>query len=98
MKFTIEITEEALEDLEYFDRAARVKILDTIEEQLSYQPLQETRNCKPLRADSRFQWELRIGKYRVFYDVLEQLVIVSVVAVGYKDRNKVYIRDQEVSL
>lgn len=31
MKFTIEITEEAIEDLEYFDKATRVTILDAVE-------------------------------------------------------------------
>lgn len=98
MKFTIEITEEAIEDLEYFDKATRVMILDAIERQLGDQPLQETRNRKPLRPGSQFNWELRIGSYRVFYDVVEATVVVSVVAVGYKDRNKLYIRNREVNL
>ncbi|WNZ26875.1 type II toxin-antitoxin system RelE/ParE family toxin [Leptolyngbya sp. NK1-12] len=98
MQFTIEITEEAIEDLEYFDKATRVMILDAIERQLSDQPLQETRNRKPLRPGSQFNWELRIGSYRVFYDVIEAIVVVSVVAVGYKDRNKLYIRNQEVNV
>ncbi len=98
MKFTLEITEEAIKDLEYFDKAAQVTILDMIEEQLVNQPLLETRNRKPLRPDSQFQWELRIGNYRVFYTVDEETSVVSVVSVGYKERNKLYVRDQEVNL
>lgn len=98
MKFTIEITEEALADLEYFDKATRVTILDAIERQLVYQPLQETRNRKPLRSDPKFNWELRIGNYRVFYDVIDKTVVVSVVSVGYKEHNKLYIRGKEVNL
>lgn len=98
MKFTLEITEEAIEDLEYFDKAARVTILDATEQQLVNQPLQETRNRKPLRPSSQFQWELRIGNYRVFCDVDEETSVVSVVSVGYKERNKLYIRGQEVNL
>ena len=98
MKFTIEITEEALADLEYFDKATRVTILDAIERQLVYQPLQETRNRKPLRADSKFNWELRIGNYRVVYDVIDKTVVVSVVSVGYKEHNKLYIRGKEINL
>jgi mRNA-degrading endonuclease RelE of RelBE toxin-antitoxin system len=101
MQFTLEITEEALEDLEYFDKAAQVTIFDEIERQLAYQPLQETKNRKPLRPGSQFQWELRIGKYRIFYDVIEETEetsLVSVVSVGYKEHNKLYIRDQEVNL
>ncbi|MDJ0621062.1 MAG: type II toxin-antitoxin system RelE/ParE family toxin [Calothrix sp. MO_192.B10] len=98
MKFTIEITEEAIEDLKYFDKAAQVTILDAIERQLVNQPLQETRNRKPLRVDSQFNWELRVGIYRIFYDVIEETVVVSVVAVGHKEHNKLYIRGKEVNL
>ena len=98
MKFNIEITEDAIADLEYFDKATRVTILDAIERQLADQPLQETRNRKPLRPNSKFNWELRVAKYRVFYDVIEETVVVSVVAVGYKEHNKLYIRGQEVNL
>ena len=98
MKFIIEITEDAIADLEYFDKATRVTILDAIERQLAEQPLQETRNRKPLRPNSKFNWELRVAKYRIFYDVIEETVVVSVVAVGYKEHNKLYIRGQEVNL
>ncbi|HBY79418.1 MAG TPA: plasmid stabilization protein ParE, partial [Cyanobacteria bacterium UBA11148] len=63
-----------------------------------HQPLQETRNRKPLRPNSKFNWELRVANYRVFYDVIEETVVVSVVAVGYKEHNKLYIRGQEVNL
>lgn len=36
-------------------------------------PLLETRNRNPLRPNETSQWELRIGKYRVFYDVPKNL-------------------------
>ena len=98
MKFTIEITEEAIEDMQCLDKAACVTIIDAIERQLVDQPLLETRNRKPLRPDSQFGWELRIGNYRVFYDVNEETVTVSVVSVGYKEHNQLYIRGQEVNL
>lgn len=98
MRFRLEITEEAIEDLRFFDRAVRVTVFDAIEQQLINQPLQETRNRKPLRPDSQFGWELRVGKYRVFYDVDEEASVVSVVSVGYKERNQLYIRGQEVNL
>lgn len=76
----------------------RYASLPTGEQQLVNEPLQETRNRKPLRPDSRFGWELRIGKYRVFYDVDEQASVVSIVSVGYEERNQLYIRGQEVNL
>jgi mRNA-degrading endonuclease RelE of RelBE toxin-antitoxin system len=98
MKFTLEITEEAIEDLDYFDKAVQATVLNAIEQQLINQPLQETRNRKPLRPNSRFQWELRVGSYRIFYNVDEETSMVSVISVGYKERSKLYIRGQEVNL
>jgi hypothetical protein len=47
---------------------------------------------------------VRLGKYRVFYDVLEEdgdetiVRIVKVEAVGYKKHNKLYIRGEEFEL
>lgn len=98
MEYVIELTEEALTDLKYLQKSAQVQILDTIEQQLTYQPSTETRNRKPLRPNSRFEWELRISNYRVFYNIIKSKVIVTVIAVGYKKHNKLYIRDQEVIL
>ncbi|NJL40766.1 MAG: hypothetical protein HC899_31525 [Leptolyngbyaceae cyanobacterium SM1_4_3] len=41
---------------------------------------------------------MRVGNYRVFYNVDEEMSVVSVVSVGYKERNKLYIRGQEINL
>lgn len=63
----------------------RRRILDAIETQLSYQPTVATRNRKilldltPAWEANPPIWELRVGSYRVFYDVDE-------------DRNEVYVR------
>ncbi|MBR8829031.1 MAG: type II toxin-antitoxin system RelE/ParE family toxin [Gomphosphaeria aponina SAG 52.96 = DSM 107014] len=92
------MTEEAIGDLSYFEKSAQVTIIDAIEKQLTDQPSQATRNRKPLRPNSRFEWELRVGSYRVFYNISEQKVTVTVISVGYKQGNKVYIRSQEVNL
>jgi mRNA-degrading endonuclease RelE of RelBE toxin-antitoxin system len=51
------------------------EILDKIQEQLSRQPIRETRNKKILEGlqppwkHRQPMWELRVGEYRVFYDV-----------------------------
>ena len=42
-------------------------------------------------------WELRVGKYRVFYQ-LENGAIVKIVAVGYKEHNDLFIRGERVEL
>jgi mRNA-degrading endonuclease RelE of RelBE toxin-antitoxin system len=68
----------------------RRRIAQAIDEQLGSQPTVETRNRK-LLGDPRstFQcappiWELRVGPYRVFYDVDEVAWVVSVRAVREK--------------
>jgi len=85
--YTVEYTEGVLEDLRGLRARDRRRILDTVEEQLAHRPTQETRNkkivvgLKPPWEHEEPVWELRIGKYRVFYDVNaeEERVIVRAV-------------------
>jgi len=44
------------------------------------------------------RWELRVGKYRVFYEVAAETSTVCVGAVGLKVHNVLYIRGEEVAL
>ncbi|NJM41105.1 MAG: addiction module toxin RelE [Anaerolineae bacterium] len=69
--YSIEYTESALDDLKYFRKAERQLILDQIDLQLMYEPTVETTNRKRLRSNELAEWELRIGMFRVFYDVTE---------------------------
>ena len=71
--YSIEYTEEALTDLEYFRKSERQLILDQVDGQLAYEPNVETNNRKRLRPNQVAEWELRVGKYRVFYDVTTQV-------------------------
>jgi len=45
-------------------------------------------------------WELRVQKFRVFYDVLheEDRQVVKIKAVGHKEHNILYIGGREVQL
>ena len=60
-------------------RDARQNILDAIDQQLRFDPQQPTRNRKLLDPNPLAMWEVRIGRYRVFYDVdgVTQLVLVK---------------------
>jgi mRNA-degrading endonuclease RelE of RelBE toxin-antitoxin system len=69
-----------------------------IREQLTDQPLVETKNRKSLRDNPIASWELRIGKYRVFYEVNDPAKRVSVVSIGHKEHNILLIRDEEVQI
>jgi mRNA-degrading endonuclease RelE of RelBE toxin-antitoxin system len=75
----------------------RVTTVAAIEAQLSHEPLIETRNRKRLRPNPLAPWELRVGNIRVFYDV-DEPGIVTVVAIGLKDGNRLYLEGEEIHL
>jgi mRNA-degrading endonuclease RelE of RelBE toxin-antitoxin system len=90
MAYDIELTDLAVQELKAIRVFERRRIVDEVKRQLSHNPLSATRNRKRLEAASpRFQhvppiWELRVGDYRVFYDVDEQGRKVYVRAVRLK--------------
>ena len=43
-------------------------------------------------------WELRVGRYRVFYDIDENAHVVRIIAVGYKEHNDLYIEGKKFEL
>lgn len=96
--FTLDLSDDALEELRQFRKRDSTTILDEIERQLTYQPHVETRNRKPLRAHPLGEWELRIDKFRVFYDIDTENETVLVKAVGVKIGNKLFIRGKEFPL
>lgn len=74
-------------------------VLDAVDDQLIHQPTVETRNRKPMRPNPLAPWELRIGNLRVYYDVKEEPEpVVSVQAVGIKQRNQVRIGREVIDL
>jgi mRNA-degrading endonuclease RelE of RelBE toxin-antitoxin system len=97
-KFHIDFTEEARIDLKWFSASERKMIIDEIKRQLSDQPAVGTRNRKMLRDNPLARWELRVGKFRVFYEVREGDLTVTVGAVGSKRHNRLFIRGGEVRL
>ena len=96
--FEIRFTPEAIEDIRSFRRHERKRIIDQTEIQLKHQPAEETRNRKRLRPNQIAEWELRIDKFRVFYDVDEQEQLVKVEAVGYKEGGVLFIHGEEYEL
>lgn len=96
--YEIEYTRDAFEDLSDFKKYEQQIIVSAIEEQLTWQPILETRNRKPLRYNEMSQWELRIGKYRVFYDVDMAANSVTIKAVGEKRHNQLFIRGRKFKL
>lgn len=94
----IRYTPEALEDLKALKKFEQKEVLEGVETQLKHEPTVETRNRKRLRPNDVAEWELRIGKFRVFYDVDKQVKIVKVEAIGYKAGSKLFIHGEEYEL
>jgi len=97
-KYKIELTERAVRQLELFAKPVRDLILDGVRLQLLDQPSVETKSRKLLRENVLSDWELRVRKYRVFYDIDENEKIVRIVAVGYKEHNDLYIEGRKFNL
>ncbi len=77
----------------------RAMVFDGVDEQLEHEPGVETRNRKPMRPNPQAPWELRIEELRVYYEIEEMPEqVVTIVAVGVKDRNRVLIGGKEIKL
>ena len=98
MAYTIEFTEDATRHLDLLTTRERAILLDAIEEQLAHQPTEPARNRKLLRENPLADWELRVGKYRVFYTVEEDKVLVLIIAIGVKEHNMLLIEGKEYKL
>ncbi len=90
--FEIRFAEGVEEDLRKIRIYYRNQILDAIEKQLTHEPDTRTRNRKLLEnlippwQTVASIWELRVGEYRVFYDVSPTESVVHVRAVRRKPR------------
>jgi len=96
--YEIEYTLDAIEDLKRFKKYEQQLIVDEIDDQLIYEPSEETRNRKRLRLNVLSEYELRIRDFRAFYDVDEREKIVKIKAVGHKEGSSLFIRGKEFKL
>jgi hypothetical protein len=44
------------------------------------------------------EWELRVERFRVFYDIDEVEAMVRIQAIGHKRGNRLYLRSEEFQL
>jgi mRNA-degrading endonuclease RelE of RelBE toxin-antitoxin system len=101
--FRLVYAPEVIEHLQAIDRKYYSLIRTSIEDQLRFEPNVETQNRKPLKRPSIIggQWELRFGpdnRFRVFYEVDEGTSKVHILAIGVKERDRLYIAGREVEL
>ena len=98
-RYRIDYAESTREHLRALTARDRAAVVDGIDERLSFEPAVETRNRKRMEEnplDASF--ELRLGALRVYYEVDNDAQVVSVLAVGIKDRNRMLIGGEEVEL
>ena len=96
--YEVEFTAEARDDLKELRKADQVAVMAAIESQLKDQSTQETRHRKKLRPNPIAEWELRVGQFRVFYNVVPDAQTISIEAVGFKVGNVLFIRNERREL
>ena len=97
MEYTIEFGQSASDDLNYYEKYDQKIIVKAILEYLNADANIETRKRKQLRPNPVAPWELRVGKYRIFYEITESQ-IVKILAVGHKEHNELFVRGRKVEI
>jgi mRNA-degrading endonuclease RelE of RelBE toxin-antitoxin system len=102
-RFELIYAPEVRQHLQAIEKRHHSLIRRTIEEQLQDEPDRETRNRKPLRRPAAFgaTWEIRFGpgnRYRVYYEIQIDRAEVWVLAIGKKERDRLWIGGEEIEL
>ena len=96
--FAIRFTPEAINDLGTYSKRERKRIMDDIDSCLKHEPGRETTNNKKLRPNQLAERELRVDRFRVFYDIDEGGAVVKIEAIGHKRGNRLYVHGEEFLL
>jgi mRNA-degrading endonuclease RelE of RelBE toxin-antitoxin system len=97
--YRIEYDPAAEDHLARLSARDEAMVLDVVVRQLSHAPASPTRNRKRMRPNAVAPWELRIGALRVYYEVTEEPAkVVTIRAVGIKERNRLTIGGEEIDL
>ena len=87
MTYRLEFREDALKEWRGLDGYVRKQFKKKLEERLENPHVLSAR----LRgSESRYKIKLRAVGYRLVYEVNDVTVIVTVVGVGHRDKNKIY--------
>jgi mRNA-degrading endonuclease RelE of RelBE toxin-antitoxin system len=97
MPFSIRFIPSADEDLIFYPVHQQRIIVDSIKRHLTHEANQETRRRKKLTDHPIAPWELRVGDFRVFYDI-EGDTDIKITAIGHKVHNDLFIRGKRVEL
>jgi mRNA-degrading endonuclease RelE of RelBE toxin-antitoxin system len=96
MNWTVALKESVIDDLRWFGKRDGRKLLKEAEQHLTSNPLLESRNMKSLRPNPVAERELRLfGKYRVLFNVDEEHEEVTIILVGDKRGNSLFVQGEE---
>jgi mRNA-degrading endonuclease RelE of RelBE toxin-antitoxin system len=91
--FDVVVVPAAMRQLRRLRRVDAVRILDAIDGHLRYEPERPTRTTvKRLRGLQHATYRLRVGDFRVFYDVAGETV--TIVAVLHKSETAAFYRKE----
>ncbi len=74
-------------DFKKIEARDRIKIVQAIRRKLVTKPKEFG---KPLRGDLKGFWKLRVGDFRVIYEIAEEEILVTVVLIGFRRDEEVY--------
>jgi mRNA-degrading endonuclease RelE of RelBE toxin-antitoxin system len=101
--YTLAFASAVTKHLRAIDAKHHALIREKLDEQLRFEPAAETTNRKPLRQPAPFggAWEIRFGpnnRFRVLYDIDQEARVVQILAIGEKDRQRLFIGGEEAPL
>ena len=92
--YEIVLKRSAVADLDGLRKYDAAQVADAMEKHLEYEPAKESkRRIRRLRGISNPDYRLRVGDYRVFYNVDEAARRVEVLRVMHKDQTQSYYEE-----
>ena len=74
-------------DFKKIDKSDQVRIIRTIRKKLTTKPEEFG---KPLTGELKGFWKLRIGDFRVIYEIKKNEILVYVIMIGYRRDKEAY--------
>jgi mRNA-degrading endonuclease RelE of RelBE toxin-antitoxin system len=97
MRYEVIFSPSAEVDLDYYEAFEQRGIVDGIKTFLVFDAHVESKRRKRLAENPLAPWELRIGDFRVFYEI-EGDAVIKIVSIGHKHHDKLFIRGERVEI
>lgn len=88
MTYKLDFYEDALKEWKKLDATVREQFKAKLEERLVHPCLS---SAKLRKSDNRYKIKLKQAGYRLVYEVNNKTITVTVIAIGKRNRNEVYL-------